>query len=154
MTRIGVDTNILIYAEGIEFVPADRPKIEAARRLMHGLLAAQDRPVLALQALAELYRLLVTKARLPSEIAHSRIRRLMGVSETVETTEDIFDHAVALARDHGFQIFDAIILAAAAEARCDLLLSEDMQDGFAWRGVTVTNPFGASPDRRIADYLK
>jgi len=35
---------------------------------------------------------------------------------------------------------DAIILAAAADSGCRLLLSEDLQDGFSWRGVTVTNP--------------
>jgi predicted nucleic acid-binding protein len=51
------------------------------------------------------------------------------------------------------QIFDAIILVAAAQARCDLLLSEDFHDGFIWGGVTVTNPFGASPDVRIAHML-
>jgi predicted nucleic acid-binding protein len=48
---------------------------------------------------------------------------------------------------------DAIILAAAVEARCDLLLSEDLQDGFAWRGVVVTNPFRAAPDGRIVELL-
>jgi predicted nucleic acid-binding protein len=33
------------------------------------------------------------------------------------------------------------MLSAAAVARCRLLLSEDLQEGFTWRGVTVTNPF-------------
>jgi len=32
-------------------------------------------------------------------------------------------------------------LSAAAAADCRLLLTEDLQDGFTWRGVTVTNPF-------------
>ncbi|WP_205963481.1 PIN domain-containing protein [Roseicella aquatilis] len=32
---------------------------------------------------------------------------------------------------------------SAAEAECRLLLSEDIQDGFTWRGVTVRNPFAA-----------
>jgi predicted nucleic acid-binding protein len=31
----------------------------------------------------------------------------------------------------------------AADADCRLVLSEDLQEGFTWRGVTVTNPFGA-----------
>jgi predicted nucleic acid-binding protein len=37
------------------------------------------------------------------------------------------------------------MLAAAAQAGCRLLLSEDMQDGFTWRGVTIRNPFAATP---------
>jgi predicted nucleic acid-binding protein len=36
-----------------------------------------------------------------------------------------------------------VIFAAAAASGCRLLLSEDMQDGFTWRGVTVANPFAA-----------
>jgi len=33
------------------------------------------------------------------------------------------------------------------------LLSEDFHDGFAWRGVVVTNPFRPAPDRRLARLL-
>jgi len=50
-------------------------------------------------------------------------------------------NATDLASDHGLTIWDSVILAASAEAQCRLLLSEDLQDGFTWGGVTVTNPF-------------
>jgi hypothetical protein len=33
------------------------------------------------------------------------------------------------------------MLSAAADARCRLLLSEDLQNSFTWSGVTVVNPF-------------
>jgi predicted nucleic acid-binding protein len=36
---------------------------------------------------------------------------------------------------------DALILAAAIEADCDTVLSEDMQDGGKVGGVTIRNPF-------------
>jgi predicted nucleic acid-binding protein len=51
-------------------------------------------------------------------------------------------NATDLATDHHFGVWDAVILSASAEAGCRLLLSEDLQEGFTWRGVTVTNPFG------------
>ena len=35
-------------------------------------------------------------------------------------------------------------MSAAADASCRLLLSEDLQDGFTWSGVTVANPFAAA----------
>ncbi|TIP50920.1 MAG: PIN domain-containing protein, partial [Mesorhizobium sp.] len=35
---------------------------------------------------------------------------------------------------------------------CRLLLSEDLQDGFTWGGVTVVNPF-ASPRHALLDAL-
>ena len=50
-----------------------------------------------------------------------------------------------LATSHQLSLWDAIMLAAAAQAGCRLLLSEDMQDGFTWRGVTVRNPFTTAP---------
>jgi len=74
-------------------------------------------------------------------------------AELIDTNATVFDAALDLASDHGVPIFDAVILAAAVEARCDLLLSEDFHDGFAWRGVVVTNPFGETPDPRLARLL-
>ena len=50
-------------------------------------------------------------------------------------------NATDLACDHGLTIWDSVVLAASAEAGCRLLLSEDLPDGFTWRGVTVANPF-------------
>ena len=52
--------------------------------------------------------------------------------------------ATDLAAQHHLGIWDSVILASAADAGCRLLLSEDMQDGFTWNGVTVANPFAPS----------
>jgi predicted nucleic acid-binding protein len=52
---------------------------------------------------------------------------------------------MALAADHRFDIWDACIIAAAADAGCRLLLSEDLADGLTWRGLTLANPFAAKP---------
>jgi predicted nucleic acid-binding protein len=49
--------------------------------------------------------------------------------------------AMELAVAHKFARWDAIMLAAAAASGCRVFLSEDMQDGFTWRGVTIRNPF-------------
>jgi predicted nucleic acid-binding protein len=60
------------------------------------------------------------------------------VSLTVETHEV----SIELAQRLGYQIYDASIIAAAMEAGCDVLYSEDMQDGKKIRGLTIRNPFG------------
>jgi predicted nucleic acid-binding protein len=62
----------------------------------------------------------------------------------VETSGDIMLAAADLAVHHQFGIWDAVVLSAAAEADCRLLLSEDMQDGFIWKGVAIANPFAAA----------
>jgi predicted nucleic acid-binding protein len=43
-------------------------------------------------------------------------------------------------------------MAVAAENSCRMLLSEDLQPGFIWRGVTVVNPF-ASPSSALLENL-
>ena len=61
--------------------------------------------------------------------------------------------ALDLAQDHRLAIWDSLILSVAAEHRCRVLLSEDMQDGFVWSGVTVINPFAARPHVLLAKLL-
>ena len=39
------------------------------------------------------------------------------------------------------RMWDALVMAAAADNRCRIVLSEDLQHGFTWRGVTIVNPF-------------
>jgi predicted nucleic acid-binding protein len=67
--------------------------------------------------------------------------------------EAAFLVAIDLATDHNLQFWDSLILAVSAQANCQLLLSEDMQDGFTWRGVTIVNPFVATIDARLARLL-
>lgn len=44
-------------------------------------------------------------------------------------------------------------MSVAAENRCRMLLTEDLNEGFVWRGVTVVNPFSISGGKRVEDFL-
>ena len=44
-------------------------------------------------------------------------------------------------RSHGFNFYDALIVASALVARCDTLLTEDLQNGRRVNGLTIVNPF-------------
>jgi predicted nucleic acid-binding protein len=59
-----------------------------------------------------------------------------------------FRQATSLVEHHEFQVWDAVILAASAEAGAAVLLSEDMQHGFHWSGVTIVNPFVLTSEQR------
>jgi predicted nucleic acid-binding protein len=72
----------------------------------------------------------------------------------VETSTAVFDVAADLATDFRLPIWDAVILAAASEAACRLLLSEDLQDGFTWGGVTVVNPFAPIQNELLVNLLE
>jgi predicted nucleic acid-binding protein len=56
-------------------------------------------------------------------------------------TVELHDEALKLAARYGYHIYDALILAAAIETGCDVLYSEDMQDGQRIGALTVRNPF-------------
>jgi predicted nucleic acid-binding protein len=71
----------------------------------------------------------------------------------IETSQSVLSSAIDLAVQHKLRIWDAVILSAASEASCRLLLSEDLQNGFTWRGVTVANPFAAKKHALLAGLL-
>ena len=74
-------------------------------------------------------------------MARSRILQWADSFEVADSTWSAFQSAFDLTIDHGIQIGDALILAVTAEHRCRILLTEDMQNGFTWRGITVVNPY-------------
>jgi predicted nucleic acid-binding protein len=74
-------------------------------------------------------------------------------SENVETSSSVMINAIDFASNHDLTVWDSVVLAASAEAECRLLLSEDLQEGFTWRGVTVANPFGPALHPLLAAVL-
>ena len=72
-----------------------------------------------------------------------------------DTTWTAFQSAMDLTVDHQISMWDALIMSVAAENKCRLLISEDFQNGFTWRGVTVVNPFEtkAKPYKLLASVI-
>ncbi len=136
--KVAIDTNVLAYAEGVN----DPGRAEAARDLISRL----PRPgiVIPVQVLGELFHVLVRKARRPAVEARQAILDWQRTFTVADTSSGALLAAGDLAVDHRFGFWDAVILSVAAEAGCRLVLSEDMQDGFTWRGLTIVDPF-ASP---------
>ena len=133
--RVALDTNVLAYAEGIN----GPERKQAALQVIQDL--AGEEVILPIQATAELFTVLTRKGRWPAAQARAAVRQWMDSYPVVDTTAAVLAEAMELAVAHYLASWDAVILAAAAQGDCRLLLSEDMQDGFAWRGLTVRNPF-------------
>ena len=134
--RIALDTNILAYAEGVN--GEDRQQL--AQAALAGLVA--DDLVAPAQALAELFTVLTRKARWPAVRARVAVLAWHDACLVADTTSGVLLEAMDLAVMHQYSLWDAIMLATAAQAGCRVLLSEDMQTGFLWRGVEIRNPFG------------
>jgi len=65
----------------------------------------------------------------------------MQKRDVADATFDAMRVALDLAADHHMAIWDALILSVTADQKCCLLLSEDFQHAWTWRGVTVLDPF-------------
>ena len=109
--------------------------------------------LLPVQTLGELFNLLIRKAGRAPAKARKAILSWRDAFPLIETSAEVMLAAADLATDHQLSIWDAVILSAAAEAGCRLLLSEDLQEGFTWKGVTVTNPFSTPKHELLAALL-
>jgi predicted nucleic acid-binding protein len=52
------------------------------------------------------------------------------------------------------QVWDALIVSTAADAGCAVLLTEDIQDGFRWRGLTLIDPLTEQAPACLAALLR
>ena len=145
--RVALDTNVLAYAEGVNGAPMRKAALELVQRLPEGTT------FLPVQTLGELFNLLVRKARRPPVKARKAILSWRDAFPLIETSAQVMLAAADLATDHQLTIWDSVILSAAAESGCRLLLSEELQEGFTWKGVTVTNPFAPSKHELLTALL-
>jgi predicted nucleic acid-binding protein len=148
---IAFDSNVLIYASGLVRSDDDEAKMNATLSIFAKLTGTVEL-FAPLQVLGEVYHVCQRKG-LGREKARQLVQLLQDSFTVVGSDRDSLFAAVDLATDHQMQVWDALIINVAANAGCSLLLSEDMQDGFAWRGVTVVNPFAKKMHKRLARVL-
>ena len=125
------DTNILIYA-----FAAKEPRSARAETLL------ADGGVIGVQVLNEFTN--VTRRKLgwhwkQIEAALAVVEELLGPA--LPLTTSIHAQAVVLARDHDLSFYDALIVAAAKDAGCRILSTEDLQHGRKFGTITIENPF-------------
>jgi predicted nucleic acid-binding protein len=125
------DTNILIYA----FASNDLRSARAESLIAEGGL-------IGVQVLNEFTNVTRRKLRwqwVQIEASLAVIEELFG--PVAPLTKAIHTRAVQLAREHELSVYDALIVAAAQDAGCALLFSEDLRHGQKFGTLTVENPF-------------
>jgi predicted nucleic acid-binding protein len=129
------DTNILVYAQQAD------GKADRAR----ALFAVGGK--LSVQVLNEFTAVARRKQSKDwHEIAEATFDVLAVVDPPLPLTLDLHTLARALAKEHRLSFYDALIVASAIEAGCDILYSEDMQHGRTIGGLSIINPFfGSAP---------
>ncbi len=133
MTRF-FDTNILVYAF-----------LDIAKR-QRAIEVLSEGGLISVQVLNEFTNVARNKRKrtwpeieAALDVIRSRFPKI------VLLTVEVHAAAVRLARDHGLSIYDALIVAAALEAGCDTLFSEDLQHQRSFGPLRIVNPFVESP---------
>lgn len=125
------DTNVLVYAHTTGDYRSD-----IARALL------LDGGVVGVQALNEFASVARAKLGFDWNQIQSAIAKILILCPNPRPLSvDIHLRALEVSGRYGFSIWDGLILAAAIDARCSVLLSEDMQHGQVVEGVRIENPF-------------
>ena len=127
-----IDTNVLIYA-----ALRNDPRSERAEELL-----TVER-VISVQVLNEFVSVARRKYEMPWKALRLALQWIRVLCpDPVPLTVETHDEAVSIAEEYGYKIYDSLILAAALDARCATLFSEDFQHGQVIRGkLTIRNPF-------------
>lgn len=131
------DTNVLLYA--ISRDPDERHKAARAEEV----LSSRD-VGLSVQVLQEFY-VQATREHRPDRLTHEQAATLVDSFRRFpvqETTVAVMVSAMHTRQRYRISYWDAAILEAARELGCDVVLSEDLNDGQDYAGVRVENPFG------------
>jgi len=134
-----LDTNVLVYA--IEIAGPDDEKSAVARQL-----ARTADVCISTQVLGEFYSA-ATSARRLSPLTHDEAVAWVQFWKRLEVqpiTESQVDLALEIAGRYRIKYYDALILATARLAGCQVVHSEDFSADQDYGGVRVRNPFQAS----------
>jgi len=126
-----LDTNVLLY-----LFSADQAKADRAEELAAG------GAIVSVQVLNEFVAVAQRKFAMTwTEVAEA-VSIIQQTCPVEPLTVRVHDEARRLAELHSLAWYDALIVAAAMAADCNLLYSEDMHDGLRiGRKLEVRNPF-------------
>jgi predicted nucleic acid-binding protein len=126
-----LDTNILVYAHR----EGDYRTAIARQVLFQG-------GVVGVQVLNEFASVARAKLGFPWSQVQEAINNILILCPAPRPLSiDTHLRALGLSNRYGFSIWDGLIVAAAIEAKCSTLLTEDLQHGQVVDGLRIENPF-------------
>jgi predicted nucleic acid-binding protein len=134
VSKLFLDTNILVYAND----KSDPRKQILATKLVSDCIA-ERKGVISTQVLQEYACVALHILHQDLSIIHRRLRQFQSL-QLVLATPALISRALELHTQYQIHYWDAAILAAAEEAQCNQIYSEDFPDGAVYDKVRVVNP--------------
>ncbi|OGD12672.1 MAG: hypothetical protein A2Y86_07760 [Candidatus Aminicenantes bacterium RBG_13_62_12] len=132
-----LDTNVLVHAYDTQNPGKQGRAQEVLRRAIE-----TDTGVLSTQVLSEFIVVVTQKIRSPMELDEAqRLVKMFCILPVVEQSVNLIHSSIELSRKNRISFWDSMIIAAAKQAGCCQVFSEDFADGQKYDGVSVRNPF-------------
>ena len=133
-----LDTNVLVY-----LVDRRNPAKQAVAQQLVSAALAERSGIISFQVVQETLQVLTRKARqvLPAADASELLHAVLLPLWQVHPTPALYERALQLQAKQGFSFYDSLIVAAALEAGCRRLLTEDLQHGQKVGSLRIENPF-------------
>lgn len=133
-----IDTNVFIY----QLEARDERKFAIANRIIRRGVETGD-ACISFQVIQECLNTVLRKAEIPLSTAEARSYLEVVLSPLFQVPASIrlYQHGLDIQARYRYGFYDALIIAAALEAGCTRLCSEDVQHGQQVEGLTIENPF-------------
>ena len=135
-----LDTNVFIYS----FDKIDKDKASVAVELIRDA-ARRETGVISFQVIQEFFNVALKRAQ-PAFSPHEAIRYLMTVLRpllSVESSLALYSTGLEIQSRWQLSWYDSLIVAAASQAGCSVIYTEDLQHGAKINGIRIENPFRA-----------
>jgi predicted nucleic acid-binding protein len=133
-----IDTNIFVYS----VLPGEAQKKVHALDLIDRAIST-GKGVISYQVVQEFLNVAIRHYAQPMSIAECEeyLSTVFRPLLAVHSSQSLYIHALDLTRRHSLSWYDALIVAAALEANCRILYTEDLQHGHKFSDLRVVNPF-------------
>ena len=131
-----LDTNVFVYL----FDEADDNKRRQAEMLVNSVLVRRT-GCISFQVVQETLNVLVRRMETPVNRLREFLDDILVPLWQVYPSAPLYQDAISLQGRYGFSFYDSLIVAAALEAGCTKLYSEDLQHGQQIQRLTILNPF-------------
>ena len=135
MNKAFFDSNIIVYLFDLD----DKEKNAKA-----SLVIDSTEPIISLQVLREFANVSIKKLHSDYDVVSDRIGFLHKNLDVRDENIDLIKKALKIWNKYKYGLYDSLIIASATLAKCDVLYSEDLQDGQEIEGMRIVNPFGCA----------
>ncbi len=132
-----IDSNVFVYL----FDETDKRKRHRAERILESAL--QTDAVISFQVVQETLSVVTRKLAKPMTAGDAKrfMEDVLAPLFRVPASISLYSRALDVQARYRYGFYDALIIAAALDADCTRLYSEDMQDGQRIESLTIENPF-------------